>query len=162
VRIEGGRDDDREVMERTFVMIKPDAFGRRLCGEIIRRYECKGLKLVGMKMQVISRDLAERHYAEHRERPFFKDLVGFITSGPTVQMVWEGKNAVAVVRKLNGATNSQEADFGTIRGDFGMSVQNNLVHASDALDTAHREIAIYFQPEELWNHTMPDDAWLSE
>ncbi len=148
------------MIERTFVMIKPDAFGRRLCGEIIRRYEAKGLKLVGMKLQIVSRALAEKHYAEHAGKGFYESLLEFIMSGPTVQMVWEGENAVAVGRKLNGATNSQEADLGTIRGDFGMTVQNNLVHASDSVETAKREIGIYFDEDELWNFAMPDGHWL--
>lgn len=148
------------MIERTFVMIKPDAFGRRLCGEIIRRYEAKGLKLVGMKLQIVSRALAEKHYAEHAGKGFYESLLEFIMSGPTVQMVWEGENAVAVGRKLNGATNSQEADLGTIRGDFGMTVQNNLVHASDSVETAKREIGIYFDESELWNFAMPDGHWL--
>lgn len=142
-------------------MIKPDAFGRRLCGEIIGRYERKGLKLIGMKMQIVSSALAEQHYAEHKGKKFYPSLLSFITSGPTVQMVWEGENAVAAVRKLNGATNSQEADLGTIRGDFGLTVQNNLVHASDSLDTAKREIALYFRPEELFDHALPDDHWMT-
>lgn len=141
-------------------MIKPDAVGRRLCGEIIRRYEAKGLKLVGMKLQIVSRELAEKHYAEHAGKKFYDGLMAFIMSGPSIQMVWEGENAVAVVRKLNGATNSQEADLGTIRGDFGMTVQNNLVHASDSGETAAREIAIYFAPGELWDYSMPDGHWL--
>ncbi len=148
------------MIERTFVMIKPDAFGRRLCGEIIRRYEAKGLKLIGMKLQIVSRELAEKHYAEHAGKGFYESLLEFIMSGPTVQMVWEGENAVAVGRKLNGATNSQEADLGTIRGDFGMTVQNNLVHASDSVETAKREIGIYFNESELWNYSMPDGHWL--
>jgi len=148
------------VVEQTFVMIKPDAVGRRLCGEIIRRYEAKGLKLAGMKMQIVSRELAEKHYAEHAGKGFYESLLDFIMSGPTVQMVWEGENAVAVGRKLNGATNSQEAAHGTIRGDFGMTVQNNLVHASDSVETAKREISIYFDESELLNYSMPDGHWL--
>ena len=146
--------------ERTFVMIKPDGVGRRLCGEIIRRYEAKGLKLVGMKMQIVSPELAATHYAEHRGKPFYDGLVEFITSGPTIQMVWEGNNAVEVVRKMNGATNCQKADVGTIRGDFGLNVQNNLVHASDSLETAKREIGVYFKDAELWDYTLPDEQWL--
>ena len=147
--------------ERTFVMVKPDGVGRRLVGEMIRRYEAKGLKLVGMKMQIISEELAKTHYEEHAERPFFGDLVSFITSGPTVQMVWEGVSAVEVVRKMNGATNCLEADLGTIRGDLGLSLQNNMVHASDSPETAEREIGLYFSEDELWDYAMPDDTWLS-
>lgn len=147
--------------ERTFVMVKPDGVGRRLIGECIRRFERRGLKLVGMKMQIISQKLAESHYEEHRARPFFPHLVQFITSGPTVQMVWEGKDAVAQVRKMNGATNSLEAAVGTIRGDFGLSLQNNMIHASDSIETAKREIALYFDQNELLEYAMPDAHWLS-
>lgn len=147
--------------ERTFVMVKPDGVGRRLVGEVVRRYEARGLKLVGMKMQIIGQDLAEQHYAEHADKPFFGDLVEFITSGPTVQMVWEGNNAVEVVRTMNGATNSLKADVGTIRGDFGLSLQNNVVHASDSIDTAQREIALYFSDDDLWTYAMPDEQWLA-
>lgn len=149
------------VKERTFVMVKPDGVGRRLCGEVLRRIEAKGLKLVGLKMQIMTEDLAKRHYAEHAEKPFFKDLLEFITSGPTVQMVWEGEHAVEAVRKINGATNSLEADVGTIRGDYGLTTQNNLVHASDSVDTAKREIALYFGEHELWDYAMPDGHWLT-
>ncbi len=141
-------------------MIKPDGVGRRLCGEIIRRYEAKGLKLAGMKLQIISAELAGKHYAEHAGKPFYPSLIEFITSGPSVQMVWEGENAVEVVRKMNGATNCQKADVGTIRGDLGLNTQNNLVHASDSPDTAAREIAVYFDPSELWSYEMPDGHWL--
>ena len=147
--------------ERTFVMVKPDGVGRRLVGEIIRRFEARGLKLVGMKMQIMSAKLAETHYAEHAERPFFGDLVSFITSGPTVQMVWEGASAVDVVRKMNGATDCLKADVGTIRGDYGLSLQNNMVHASDSPETAVREIGLYFSEDELLDYAMPDDGWLS-
>ncbi len=146
--------------ERTFVMVKPDGVGRRICGEIIRRYESKGLKLVGLKMQVLTEKKAGEHYAEHAQKPFFPELVSFITSGPTVQMVWEGTNAVEVVRKMNGATNAIKAEPGTIRGDLGLSMQNNVVHASDSPETATREIAIYFSKQELWDYAMPDQHWL--
>ncbi len=142
-------------------MVKPDGVGRRLVGELIQRYEAKGLKLVGMKMQIMSEELAKTHYAEHAERPFFGDLVSFITSGPTVQTVWEGVSAVEVVRKMNGATNCLEADVGTVRGDLGLSLQNNMVHASDSLETAAREIGLYFSEDELLDYAMPDDKWLS-
>ena len=130
-------------------------------GEMIRRYERKGLKLVGMKMQIMSEELARTHYAEHAERPFFGDLVRFITSGPTVQMVWEGPSAVEVVRKINGATDCLDADVGTIRGDYGLSLQNNMAHASDSVETAEREIGLYFTDDELLDYSMPDDIWLS-
>ena len=148
--------------ERTFAMIKPDAFGRRLCGAILSRYEAKGLKVVGLKMQIVPRALAEQHYAEHRGKPFFEDLVQFITSGPTVQLVLEGQNAIEAVRTLNGATNCQNAAVGTIRGDLGLTTQCNLVHASDSAETAAKEIALYFSDEELWSFGMPDDAWLRD
>ncbi len=147
---------------RTFTMIKPDAVGRRLCGELLRRYESKGLKLVGLKMQIMPRALALKHYAEHDGKPFFNSLVEFITSGPSIQMVWEGESAVEVVRKINGATSCQKADIGTIRGDFGLTTQNNLVHASDSRQTADREIALHFSENELWTYSMPDEAWLQE
>lgn len=146
--------------ERTFVMVKPDGVGRRLVGEIIGRMESKGLKLIGLKMQVMTEELAGKHYAEHAEKPFFGELVEFITSGPTVQMVYEGNSAVEVVRKMNGATNSLNADVGTIRGDFGLSMQNNIVHASDSPETATREIALYFDDSELVIYETPDAHWL--
>jgi len=150
------------MIEQTFVMLKPDAVGRRLCGEVIRRYEAKGLRLAGLKMQILTPALAGQHYAEHREKPFFQDLVDFITSGPTVQMVWAGPNAVEAVRKINGATNCLKADVGTIRGDLGLTTQNNLVHASDSGETAAREIALYFKADELWDYPMPDGHWLAD
>ena len=147
--------------ERTFVMVKPDGVSRRLCGEVIRRYESRGLKLIGLKMQTISEEIAKKHYAEHTEKPFFGDLVSFITSGPTVQMVWEGEGAVEVVRKMNGATNCRLAEPGTIRGDFGLSNQNNIVHASDSPETVVREIGLYFVDDELCSYTLPDASWVS-
>ncbi len=146
--------------ERTFAMVKPDGVGRRLVGECIRRYEARGLKLAGLKMQVLSRAKAEEHYAEHAEKPFFDRLVAFITSGPVVQMVLEGPDAVAQVRKMNGATNPLEAGPGTLRGDFALVLQNNVIHASDSPETARREIALYFDEAELLDYAMPDDAWV--
>lgn len=142
-------------------MVKPDGVARRLVGECIQRFERRGLKLIALKAQVISEELAVTHYAEHKERPFFGDLVSFITSGPTVQMVWEGLDAVAQVRKMNGATNCKEADVGTIRGDFGLSLQTNIIHASDSVDTAKREIELYFNENELLDYCMPDAQWLT-
>jgi nucleoside-diphosphate kinase len=148
------------MIQRTFVMIKPDAVGRRLIGRVLDRYESKGLKLVAMKMQMVPRELAQKHYAEHEGKSFYPKLLDFITSGPTIQMVWEGDNAINAVRKLNGATYCMDADTGTIRGDYGLLVRSNLVHASDSQETAEREIGIYFDPSELCDYAMPDAQWL--
>ncbi len=149
-------------MERTFVMIKPDGVQRCLIGEIISRLERKGLKIVAMKMMKIERDLAERHYEEHREKPFFESLVSYITSGPVVAMVVEGKNAVKVVRNLVGATNPVEASPGTIRGDFGMEIGRNVIHASDSKESAEREISLFFKPEEILDYRRIDEDWIYE
>ncbi len=143
-------------------MIKPDAVQRGLIGEIISRLERKGLKIVAMKMLNVSRELAEKHYAEHREKPFFESLVSYITSAPVVAMVVEGKNAVKVVRTLVGATNPQEALPGTIRGDFGMDIGRNVIHASDSLESAEREISLFFKPEEIVEYKRIDEDWLYE
>ncbi|MCK5863356.1 MAG: nucleoside-diphosphate kinase [Candidatus Hydrogenedentes bacterium] len=147
-------------MERTFVMVKPDGVGRSLVGECLRRFERRGLKLVALKMQQLSVDQAHKHYGEHKGKPFFEELVAFITSGPVVQLVLEGRDAVAQVRKMNGATNCLDAAGGTIRGDLGLSNQNNLVHASDSLETAAREIALYFSEDEIVVYALPCAAWL--
>jgi nucleoside-diphosphate kinase len=149
-------------MERTFVMIKPDAVQRGLIGEIISRLEKKGLKIVAMKMINVSKELAEMHYAEHREKPFFQSLVDYITSAPVVAMVVEGRNAVKVVRTLVGATNPVEALPGTIRGDFGMDIGRNVIHASDSLESAEREISLFFKPEEIVEYRRIDEDWLYE
>lgn len=136
-------------MERTYIMVKPDGVQRRLAGEIIRRFETRGLRLVGLKLLVPSREIAEKHYAVHRERPFFGELVDFVTSGPVVAMVWEGTEAIKLCRSMIGATKPLEALPGTIRGDFTTELQTNLVHGSDAPETAQEEIALWFKPEEL-------------
>ena len=136
-------------MERTFIMVKPDGVKRSLVGEIIRRFENKGLKLVGLKMILPDRQLAEAHYEVHRERPFFGELVDFITSGPVVAMAWEGSQAVTLSRKLMGATKPEDAAPGTIRGDFTTEIQTNLVHGSDAVETAQQELALWFKPGDL-------------
>jgi len=136
-------------MERTFIMVKPDGVERRLAGEIIRRFETRGLRLVGLKLLVPDRALAEKHYAVHRERPFFGELVDFITSGPVVAMVWEANDAIRLGRNMIGALKPLEAAPGTIRGDFTTEVQTNLVHGSDAPETAETEIALWFRPDEL-------------
>ena len=150
------------MMERTFVMIKPDAVQRGLVGEIIARLERKGLKIVAMKMLHVSRELAQNHYAEHKGKPFFESLVDYITSAPVVAMVVEGKNAVKVVRTLVGATNPQEASPGTIRGDYGMDIGRNVIHASDSLESAEREISLFFKPEEIFDYKRIDEDWLYE
>jgi nucleoside-diphosphate kinase len=136
-------------MERTFVMVKPDGVERRLVGEIIRRFESRGLKLVGLKMLVPDRTLAEQHYAVHREKPFFGELVQFVTGGPVVAMAWEGNQAITLVRKMMGALKPEEALSGTIRGDYTTDVQTNLVHGSDAPETAQAELSLWFKPGEL-------------
>lgn len=147
-------------MERTFAMIKPDAVGRGLVGECLRRFERRGLKIVGMKMQKLSVEQAYRHYGEHEGRPYFEGLIAFITSGPTVQLVIEGRDAVTQVRRMNGATNCLDAAPGTIRGDFGLSNQKNLIHAADSVETAAREMALYFDESELVEYTLPFAQWL--
>jgi nucleoside-diphosphate kinase len=131
-------------MERTLILVKPDAFGRGLTGEIIARFERKGLKIVALKHMTTPRDTAETHYAEHAERPFFGELVDFITGGPLVALVLEGEQAVASARQLIGATNPVEAAPGSIRGDFALETQNNLVHGSDSPESAAREIKLWF------------------
>jgi len=130
-------------------MVKPDGVQRRLVGEIIRRFENRGLRLVGLKMTQPDRALAEAHYAVHRERPFFGELVEFITSGPVVAMAWEGNQAITLVRTMIGALKPEQALPGTIRGDFTTEVQTNLIHGSDAPETAETELALWFRPEEL-------------
>ena len=130
-------------------MIKPDGVRRGLVGEVIRRLEAKGFRIVGMKLMQISGDVAERHYGEHEGKPFYRDLVEFITSGPAVAMVIEGENAIAGWRKMMGATNPADAGIGTIRGDFASTIDENVVHGSDAPSTAEREIDIFFGGEKL-------------
>lgn len=149
-------------MERTFIMIKPDGVQRGLVGDIIRRFETKGFTLVGMKLLAVSRELAEKHYAVHNGKPFFSGLVEFITSGPVVAMVWEGEGVVASARTLIGATNPLTAEPGTIRGDYGITIGRNLIHGSDAVETAQTEISLWFSDDELsgWEPTIK--RWLYE
>ncbi|MFE1744170.1 nucleoside-diphosphate kinase [Coleofasciculus sp. H7-2] len=149
-------------MERTFVMVKPDGVQRHLAGEVIRRFEAKGFTLVGLKLMSVSRELAEQHYDVHRERPFFAGLVEFITSGPVVATVWEGDGVVAAARKMIGATNPLTAETGTIRGDYGVSIGRNLIHGSDAIETAQREIALWFKDEELVSWKPSLTSWIYE
>ena len=148
------------MIERTCVMIKPDGVGRGLVGECIRRFERRGLKLIGLKMQRLTESKAALHYKEHAGKAFYDALIAFITSGPTVQMVWEGNEAIKQVREMNGATNCLEAAVGTIRGDFGLSHQKNLIHASDGPETAVREIALYFDESELVDYELLCPEWL--
>ncbi len=149
-------------MERTFIAIKPDGVQRGLISEIIGRFERKGFTLVGMKLMTVSRELAEQHYGVHKERPFFAGLVDFIISAPVVAMVWEGDGVVASARKIIGATNPLASEPGTIRGDLGVSIGRNLIHGSDAIETAQQEVALWFKPEELatWKPTVT--PWLYE
>ncbi len=149
-------------MEKTFAMIKPDAVQRGLVGEILRRYEQKGLRIAGLKIMNVTEELARKHYAEHVNKPFFPGLLEYITSGPVVALVLEGKNAVAEVRKMNGATNPLEAACGTIRGDFAQEVGRNVVHGSDSVESAANEIAIYFTAEEVLSFDYLPNTWLYE
>lgn len=149
-------------MERTFLAIKPDGVQRGLVGKIISRFETKGFKLIGLKLLNVTRELAEKHYDVHKERPFFPGLVDFITSGPVVAMVWEGDGVVVSARKIIGATNPLNAEPGTIRGDFGVDVGRNLIHGSDAIETAQREISLWFTEQELTNWEPSIKSWLVE
>jgi nucleoside-diphosphate kinase len=148
------------MMERTFIMVKPDGVQRNLIGEIVARFEKKGFQLVGAKLMQVSRELAEQHYAEHKERPFFGELVDFITSGPVFAMVWEGENVIATARQMMGKTNPQEAAPGTIRGDYGLTVGKNVIHGSDSPESAEREIKLFFKEEELVNYSKLMNQWL--
>lgn len=146
--------------ERTLILIKPDGVQRALIGQIISRYEERGLRIVGMKMVHADRDLAERHYAVHRDKPFFASLVEFITSGPLVAMAVEGPNAVSVCRSINGATRPHEAAPGTIRGDLALDTGHNLVHGSDSIETANAELALWFRSDELFDYARALDDWV--
>ena len=148
-------------MERTLVLLKPDAVQRGLVGPILTRFESKGLKLVALRMRLLPAALLRKHYAEHKGKPFFGDLVAFMSSGPVVSLVLEGKNAVEVTRTIMGSTNSAKAAPGTIRGDFGMSFSNNLVHGSDGLASAKREIALFFpDKKELLSWRPENEGWV--
>lgn len=149
-------------MERTFIMIKPDGVQRGLVGDVVKRFETKGFTLVGMKFMAVSRELAEQHYDVHKERPFFQGLVDFITSSPVVAMVWSGEGVVASARKIIGATNPLTAEPGTLRGDFCIEVGRNLIHGSDAIETAQREIALWFSDAELVTWETHSKPWLCE
>lgn len=146
--------------ERTLILVKPDGLQRLLVGRVLGRYEERGLKLVGLKLMQADRELAEQHYAVHREKPFFGGLLDFITSAPLVAIALEGPNAVAVTRAINGATRPHEAMPGTIRGDLALETAQNVVHASDSVETAAAELALWFKPEELLPYGREIDRWI--
>jgi nucleoside-diphosphate kinase len=147
-------------METSLILIKPDGVQRRLMGRILARFEEKGLQVVGAKLMRIAPELAERHYASHKGKPFYPGLVAFMTSGPVLALALSGKNSVAVVRKMLGATFGSKAEPGTIRGDFGISDGFNLVHASDSPETAKTEVALFFKPQEVVEYQMADTCWV--
>ena len=149
-------------MERTLVLLKPDAVQRGLMGEVIVRLERRGLRLVGAKFLQVGEDLARRHYAAHEGKPFFEPLIRYITASPVMAMVWEGPRAIAIVRQTMGATSPAEAAPGSVRHDFGLEIGRNLTHASDSGDTARQEIALWFRPEELNDWTRELDRWIFE
>jgi len=149
-------------MERTLVLIKPDAMQRGLAFEILGRLERRGLRLAGLKLLQVDRALAERHYGEHKGKPFYEGLVAYITSSPIVAAVLEGTNAVEIVRNTMGKTNPREAAPGTIRGDYGVEIGRNLVHGSDSLESAAREVALFFQPSEIVEVKRDIDPWVFE
>jgi nucleoside-diphosphate kinase len=150
------------MIERSFVMLKPDAVSRRLIGKILSRFEEKGLKIVAIKFINITRELAENHYDEHEDKPFFNDLVSYIISSPSLAMVIEGDDVISLIRKMVGATNPKEADLGTIRGDYAVDTGRNIIHASDSPRSAKREINLFFKQEELLDYEVPDNSWIYE
>lgn len=147
-------------MEQTLVLIKPDGVQRQLIGEIISRFEQRGLKVVGLKMMQLDRETAQTHYQAHEDKPFFEDLIEYITSEPLIAGVLEGPSAISLVRNMMGATFCQDADPGTIRGDLGHSKSMNLVHGSDSAASAEREISLFFSPDELFQYDLPSENWL--
>ncbi|HEY9287691.1 MAG TPA: nucleoside-diphosphate kinase [Candidatus Dormibacteraeota bacterium] len=149
-------------MQRTLVLIKPDGVQRALIGEIIQRIERRGLKLIAMKLMRVPREQAARHYAEHEGKPFYEGLLGFITSGPIVAMIWEGREAVTVVRSLMGSTDPLKAMPGTIRGDLALDLGMNLIHGSDSPARAETEMALFFSPSELYDYERTIDRWVRE
>ncbi len=147
-------------LQRTLLLVKPDGVQRQLVGRVLTRFEERGLKIVGLKLVRVDRSLAEEHYAVHREKPFFRGLVDFITSGPLVAAALEGPNAIAIVRAMNGATRPHEAAAGSIRGDLAVETAQNLVHASDSPENAEAELALWFRPEELLGYEREIDRWV--
>lgn len=148
-------------MEKTFLMVKPDGVQRNLIGEIVSRFEKKGFNLVGAKLMSISTELASEHYGEHKERPFFGELVDFITSGPVFAMIWEGENVIATARQMMGSTNPKDAAPGTIRGDYGVTVGKNVIHGSDSPESAVREISLFFNQNEVIEYEKLINQWVN-
>ncbi|MCM2590655.1 nucleoside-diphosphate kinase [Rossellomorea marisflavi] len=147
-------------MEKTFLMVKPDGVQRGLIGDIVARFEKKGFQLAGAKLMNVSEELAKEHYGEHKERPFFGELVDFIISGPVFAMVWQGENVITTARGMMGATNPKDANLGTIRGDFGLTVGKNIIHGSDSSESAIREIGLFFKEEELLEYSKLMNEWV--
>lgn len=143
-------------------MLKPDALLRRLSGKIISRFEKRGLKICAAKMMLIPTDLAKKHYAEHSEKPFFDDLVDYITSGPVLALVIEGEECISLIRKMVGATNPKESEIGTIRGDYAIDTGRNIIHASDSSKSAKREISLFFNDSEMCFYHLPDEELIYE
>lgn len=150
------------MIQKSFVMMKPDAVQRRLMGKILSRFEEKGLQIVAVKLMQIDEDLAKTHYGEHADKPFFGSLIEYITSSPSLAMVIEGEEAISTIRKLVGATNPLEADLGTIRGDFAMDAGRNIIHASDSPDSAEREINLFFNEDEICDYEIVDNKLIYE
>jgi nucleoside-diphosphate kinase len=148
-------------MERSLVLIKPDAIQRGLAGTIISRLEKRGLRIAAMKMIHMDKSLAQRHYGFHKEKPFFNDLVNFITSSPIIAAVFEGERAIEIIRQTMGATDPAKASSGSVRGDFGLDVQQNLVHGSDSPENAKKEIELFFKPEEILSYRRDVDKWIT-
>lgn len=150
------------MIQKSFVMMKPDAVSRRLMGKILSRFEEKGLQIIAVKLMQIDEELAKTHYGEHADKPFFEDLVTYITSSPSLAMVIKGEDAISTIRKMVGATNPLEADLGTIRGDFAMDTGRNIIHASDSPDSAKREIDLFFDENEICDYSIVDNIWIYE
>ncbi|TCP31645.1 nucleoside diphosphate kinase [Scopulibacillus darangshiensis] len=147
-------------MEKTFLMVKPDGVQRGLISEVVRRFESKGFQLIGGKLMMITKELAEKHYGEHKDKPFFGELVGFITSAPVFAMVWEGENVIAQARQMMGATNPKDAAPGTIRGDYAVQVSQNIIHGSDSPESAEREINLFFNESDLVEYKKDINKWV--
>jgi nucleoside-diphosphate kinase len=150
------------VKQRTFVIIKPDAVQRGIIGEIISRFERKGIKIVAIKMISVKKELAEKHYGIHKGKPFFQPTIDYITSSPVIAIILEGTNVIEMVRKMMGKTDPQQADLGTIRGDFGQFIGRNIIHGSDSPETANFEINLWFKPQEISKYSRIDETWLIE